>query len=71
MEHLLSLCEKLGVSPARVAYIGDWAQDMRAARDAGLIPIGLTRGHKTSEVLHRNGASLVLEHLADLQGIVR
>ena len=39
-------CERLGVEPARTAYVGDdLVVDAVAARDAGLLGIWLDRGH--------------------------
>ncbi len=63
---LRDICTLLDVMPAQAVYIGDWAQDMRAAKEAGLLPVGIARFHKTSQVLTRNGAELVVDELGEL-----
>jgi len=69
-KELADLCKVMGTSPSITGYIGDWGQDMRAARDVGMVPIGITRGHDSRDVLVHNGAKLVIEHLADLCTLV-
>ena len=65
-KQLANLCREMHISSSVAAYVGDWGQDMRAARDVGMVPIGITRGHDSRDVLVRNGAKLVIDHLADL-----
>lgn len=59
-------CTILGVPTARACFVGDWGLDMRAGVDAGVIPIGITRGHPTRRVLTESGATHVIDHLREL-----
>jgi phosphoglycolate phosphatase-like HAD superfamily hydrolase len=38
-------CDRLGVDPGRVAYVGDALNDLRCARAAGAVPISAAWGH--------------------------
>lgn len=38
-------CDRLGVDPGRVAYVGDALNDLRCARAAGAVPIAAAWGH--------------------------
>jgi HAD superfamily hydrolase (TIGR01509 family) len=42
---ILLTCERLGVDPARAAYVGDSRPDMEAARAAGTIAVGAAWGN--------------------------
>lgn len=68
---LVELSQSLGFAPGRACYAGDWAQDMRAAERAGLLPIGVARGRGTHDVLRRNGAIHVVDHLDELAALIR
>ena len=63
---LLEACQLLGVDPRSACYVGDLACDMRDARRAGLIPIGITRSYATRDVLIESGAALVVASLEEL-----
>lgn len=63
--------KKNGLAPNKTAYIGDIASDMSDARTAGVIPIGITRGYPSRQVLQENGAEHVITHLDELLPIVR
>ena len=41
---ILLTCERLGVAPARAAYVGDSGPDMEAARAAGALAVGAAWG---------------------------
>jgi phosphoglycolate phosphatase-like HAD superfamily hydrolase len=71
VEQLVTLRHTFSVLPARACYIGDWGQDMRAARAANFIPIGITRDLKTRHVLERNEAAIVIDHLHELATLIR
>ncbi len=45
-EALLLTSRKLGIEPARCIYVGDDANDVRAARAAGFTPIGVCWGER-------------------------
>jgi phosphoglycolate phosphatase-like HAD superfamily hydrolase len=69
-QYLSDICAQLGAEPSKSIYIGDWGQDMRAARDAGLMPIGIARSLQTHEALRKNGAIHVVDHLSNLAGSI-
>ena len=58
---LLRMMECFSASPSQVAYIGDSGTDMKVARCAGAVPIGVTWGYRSKDELLENGA----EHLID------
>lgn len=70
VEQLIILRQKFSTSPARACYVGDWGQDMRAARQADFVPIGITRNLNTRHVLERNGAAAVIDHLHELVELI-
>jgi len=59
-------CLALAIPFRAACYVGDLACDMQDARAAGLIPIGMTRGYDTRDVLTEAGAALVVDHLEEL-----
>lgn len=59
-----------GVPPERVYYVGDLISDVRDAREAGIVPVGITRDSGTGPALLAAGATHCIDHLADLLSIV-
>jgi pyrophosphatase PpaX len=51
-----------GIPPARVAYLGDTAEDMQAARTAGLLPLGAAWDGRTGLDRLRAAAPHVIFH---------
>jgi HAD superfamily hydrolase (TIGR01509 family) len=64
---LLHAADQLGVQPHRCWYIGDSVWDMRAARAAHMIGVGVATGAVPSEALRDAGAVLCFESLAELR----
>ena len=65
---LLLAARELGVAPDAVWYVGDSTWDMRAARAAGMVAIGVLAGAAVDEAaLREAGATLVVPTLADLE----
>jgi HAD superfamily hydrolase (TIGR01509 family) len=65
---LLLAASELGVEPSRTWYVGDSTWDMRAARAAGMLPIGVLAGAAVDErTLREAGAARVLPSLDDLE----
>ena len=62
----LQVAERLGVAPARVAYLGDSGIDMRTAVAAGMIAVGVTWGLRDRAELQAGGARLLLDHPLEL-----
>ena len=62
----LLISDRLGVAPARMAFLGDSGIDMLTATAAGMIPVGAAWGFRTKDELVENGASAVLDHPLEL-----
>lgn len=63
---LLLALAKVGGSPGDAVFLGDTAQDIRAARAAGVTPLGAAWGWSGSAVLKAAGAEVVLDDPADI-----
>jgi len=57
----LRVAAELGVSPARVLYLGDTSTDMVTARAAGMEPVGVAWGFRPREELVAAGARRIVE----------
>lgn len=62
--------ERLGVDPARTLYVGDGPNDIRAARGAGAIAVGVSYGFHPDE-LRAERPDHVIDHPSELLEIVR
>ena len=60
------MCDKIAIKPRQACYVGDWGADMRSATEAGLLPIGITRGYESRAELVASGAMHVIDHLHEL-----
>lgn len=65
-EPVRTAAKRLGVAPEACAMVGDTVADIRAARRAGAIAIGVLTGFGHRQELERAGAHLILEYAADL-----
>ena len=63
---LLHAADQLDVAPHRCWYIGDSVWDMRAARSAQMIGIGVATGAVPMETLRDAGAMLCFDSLVEL-----
>jgi phosphoglycolate phosphatase len=61
----LELAQILGVKPKDVYYFGDSDTDMLLASNAGFVPIGVSWGFRSVEVIRAAGASVVLDAPGD------
>ena len=55
----------------RVFHFGDAPQDMKAGREAGVVPIGVATGVFTARELTSAGAQKVIPDLKDVDGILQ
>ena len=62
----LALAGELGLAPGRIAFVGDSATDMRTARGAGMLPVGVLWGFRDEAELTANGALHLLSAPGDL-----
>ena len=65
----LLISEGMGVSPSRMAYVGDSRVDMLTAAAAGMTAIGVSWGFRSKAELIENGAVVVLDRPRDLLGL--
>jgi phosphoglycolate phosphatase-like HAD superfamily hydrolase len=68
---LLRMLRSLGVEPAAALFVGDGRPDMEVARAAGIAAIGCSWGTQSPAQLIEQGASRVVDSLAELQGLLR
>lgn len=64
-EGILLACEEVGVSTIHTAYVGDTLGDMKAAKAAGVLAVGITSGLADAEELGQV-ADLVISNLTEL-----
>ncbi len=67
----LTIAQDLSVNPKDCAFIGDSAIDMRTANAAGMFAVGVTWGFRSRQELHEFGAHAVIDHPAELLGVLR
>lgn len=53
-EGIRELCSRLDVKPSHTAYVGDMVHDISAAKKAQVLPIAVSRGYHSEEVLREN-----------------
>lgn len=66
---LLYAARELGKDPPACWYVGDSTWDMRAARAAGMVPIGVPTGTASAAELEGAGAAAVIGSLAELRDL--
>ena len=59
------------VKPEDVAFVGDSDVDMMTAKNAGMLPIGVSWGYRSAEVLQNAGAAYIAEDAEDLYRIIK
>ncbi|KKS36888.1 MAG: putative phosphatase [Parcubacteria group bacterium GW2011_GWD2_42_14] len=64
-------CHKSNISFEDACYVGDFASDVRDARKAGVVSIGITRGNETRDMLLRNGADYCIDDLYGLMSLFK
>ncbi|MES2203576.1 MAG: HAD hydrolase-like protein [Patescibacteria group bacterium] len=70
--HITRLCGEMRVAPERAFYAGDMGHDIWAARDAQVVPIGITRGYDGAhKSLQTAGAHVIVDTLEELARLVR
>lgn len=63
---VLAAAAKLGLPPAACAMVGDTPYDAIAARQAGVVLLGVLTGVHDAAAMHRAGARAVFSDIADL-----
>jgi len=62
----LKIAEQFGEDPAGILFIGDSDVDMKTAKNAGMIAVGVTWGYRDEETLRRTGADHIVHTPAEL-----
>lgn len=62
----LEIAESMGVPSAEILFVGDSTVDMRTARAAGMIPVGVSWGFRPPEELLREGAEIIVENPGEI-----
>jgi phosphoglycolate phosphatase len=62
----LAAARAMGVAPREVLYLGDTGVDMKAARNAGMFPVGALWGFRDADELTRSGAQLLIRRPGEL-----
>jgi phosphoglycolate phosphatase len=67
---VLEICEDINVKPEETIYVGDTDVDILVAKNANMLPVGVSWGFRAKEELLKVGAAHILEHPLDLMKIV-
>ena len=70
-ESALAMASDFGHLPSEMLFIGDSLVDIRTARNAGMIPIGVLWGNGTRSQLKNAGADILFETTKDLKKYIR
>lgn len=68
---LLLAAEKLGVDCRECVFLGDSGMDMAAAKNAGMLPIGVLWGFRTADELKSAGAKALISRPEELTEILK
>ncbi len=62
----LALAQDLGLSPGSIVFVGDTATDMKTARGAGMLPVGVLWGFRDEAELQQSGARRIIARPMEL-----
>jgi phosphoglycolate phosphatase-like HAD superfamily hydrolase len=65
-----NFCGQCGVLPRDTLFVGDFVSDVRDAKLADVIAVGITRGRDVANVLKRAGADYVITDLRELLNLL-
>ena len=63
------ICRTLGVAPEECAFVGDSDVDMMTAINAGCLPVGVSWGYRSKDVLLKAGAKVIVQHPEEFEKI--
>ncbi|WP_405610807.1 HAD family hydrolase [Polaribacter sp. Asnod1-A03] len=66
----LQICETLNVKPEETIFVGDTDVDILVAKNANMLPVGVTWGFRDEKELIKAGAVHMLKHPLDLIKII-
>ena len=66
----LEVMKKLGVKPSECAFVGDSGMDMKTAKNAGCVAVGVLWGFRGKEELIENGADYLIEKPQEIAPLI-
>lgn len=67
----LEAARAMGLEPGNCGFLGDSGVDMETALAAGMTPVGATWGFRSRNELREAGATLLLEGIQEILGLIR
>jgi phosphoglycolate phosphatase len=67
----LEVAQRVAILPSKFIYLGDTATDMKTAVSAGMFPVGVLWGFRSSEELMENGARVVIDEPMQLMDFIK
>lgn len=64
------ICRVLGAEPAECAFVGDSDVDMHTAINAGCLPVGVSWGYRSEDVLRKAGAQIIVHSPSELVKVI-
>lgn len=65
----LMAARALGANPSECAFVGDSEVDVRTAKNAGMLSVGVSWGYRGREVLSAEGADIIIDRPEELCGL--
>jgi phosphoglycolate phosphatase len=65
-KYALQMAVQMGFESSEMVFMGDSSVDMKTARNAGMIPVGVLWGFRSKKELIENGAKYILEKPSNL-----
>ena len=62
----LAIAKSMGVSPEECIFCGDSDVDIQTAKNAGMVPLGVSWGYRPAHVLQEVGATLIARTPSDI-----
>jgi phosphoglycolate phosphatase len=62
----LEISRQLKLDPSCILYLGDSATDMKTATNAGMYPVGVSWGYRSTDSLIESGAQKIIYHPLEL-----
>lgn len=65
----LRIAEMMNLKPEEIYFVGDTDVDMHTAKNAGMVPIGVSWGFREVEELEREGATTIINYAEEIVGL--
>lgn len=67
----LEIAAAMGLAPADIAFVGDSNVDILTAKNANMIPVGVTWGFRTRQELLQTGAAYILNTPQEIFAVIK